>query len=241
MGITAIYVAPEEPDTGHLVQTYLRADYRRRGLSRMYHEGRLEWAKARRLRRLMVGCREDNVASVAAVRRAGFRRFQEEDREWPDGKAAALWDFELLLHPPRVRVGIGTMIVREGQVLLGKRKGSHGAGEYAWPGGHLEFGETIEECVAREIEEETGLVVRPVRPVALSNVIKYGRHYIDIQYLVEYLGGTPEVREPDKVESWDWHSLDALPEPLFEFARRGLEGYRADQGISYYSVREGQS
>lgn len=138
----------------------------------------------------------------------------------------------------QVRVGVGIMVLREGQVLLGKRRGSHGAGEYAWPGGHLEFGETIEECIAREIEEETGLIVRPVRPVALSNVIKYDRHYIDIQYLVEYVSGIPEVREPDKVESWAWYSLDELPHPLFEFALRGLDGYRAAQGISYYSVKE---
>lgn len=138
----------------------------------------------------------------------------------------------------QVRVGVGIMVVRDGQVLLGKRLGSHGAGEYAWPGGHLEFGETIEECIAREIEEETGLTVHPVRPVALSNVIKYDRHYIDIQYLVEYVSGSPEVREPDKVESWDWYPLDALPQPLFAFAQRGLAGYRANQGISYYSIRE---
>ena len=126
------------------------------------------------------------------------------------------------------------MVVRDGHVLLGKRLGAHGAGEYAWPGGHLEFGESIEQCIAREIEEETGLSVRPVRPLSLSNVLKYERHYVDIQYLVEYLAGTPEVREPDKVESWAWYPIDELPEPLFEFARRGLKAYRAGQGISYF-------
>ena len=135
---------------------------------------------------------------------------------------------------PQVRVGIGIMVMRGNEVLLGKRKGSHGAGEYAWPGGHLEFGETIEECVTREIEEETGIIVRLVRPVSLSNVIRYDRHYIDIQYLVEHVSGVPEVREPEKVEEWDWYSLDALPEPLFEFARCGLAGYRAGEGISYF-------
>lgn len=147
------------------------------------------------------------------------------------------------LHPsyrpaPAVKVGVGIMVVRGNEVLLGRRKGSHGAGEYAWPGGHLEYGETIEECIAREISEETGITVRPVRPVSLSNVLKYDRHYIDIQYLVEYVEGTPETREPDKVEGWGWYSLDALPEPLFEFARRGLEGYKAGPGVSYFSVQE---
>ncbi len=140
--------------------------------------------------------------------------------------------------PPQVKVGVGIMVVRGNEVLLGRRKGSHGAGEYAWPGGHLEYGETIEQCIAREISEETGLTVRPVRPVSLSNALKYDRHYVDIQYLVEYVEGTPETREPDKVEGWGWYSLDALPEPLFEFALRGLEGYRAGPGISYFSIGE---
>lgn len=135
---------------------------------------------------------------------------------------------------PEVRVGIGIIVMRGQEVLLGKRLGSHGEGEYAWPGGHLEFGETIEECIAREIEEETGLTVQPVRPVSMSNVIKYGRHYLDIQYLVEYVDGVAEVREPDKVESWAWYRIDALPEPLFEFARRGLEGYLRGEGLCYF-------
>ncbi|MEO7108781.1 MAG: NUDIX domain-containing protein [Rhodoferax sp.] len=38
-------------------------------------------------------------------------------------------------------VGIGVIIVRHGLVLLGQRIGSHGAGTWALPGGHLEFGD----------------------------------------------------------------------------------------------------
>ena len=44
------------------------------------------------------------------------------------------------------KVGIGVMIQNEkGEVLLGLRQGSHGAGEWSFPGGHLEFGEKIFE------------------------------------------------------------------------------------------------
>ena len=142
------------------------------------------------------------------------------------------------MNEPHVKVGIGIMIVKDGQVLLGKRKGSHGAGEYAWPGGHLEFGETLEACIDREIAEETGIKVRPIRPVSVSNVVKYGKHYLDIQYLVEYISGEPKVLEPDRVEAWSWYSIDDLPEPIFEFSRRGLEGYKANNGIAYFSVVE---
>ena len=57
-------------------------------------------------------------------------------------------------HP---RVGLGIIIVnKEGNILIGKRKGSH-AQKYSIPGGHLDLGETFEQGAIREIKEETNL------------------------------------------------------------------------------------
>lgn len=53
------------------------------------------------------------------------------------------------------KVGVGIMVMKNGKVLLGKRKGSHGTGKYAWPGGHMEHMESFEECAKREVREET--------------------------------------------------------------------------------------
>ncbi len=52
------------------------------------------------------------------------------------------------------RVGVAVLISRGKQVLLLKRKGVLGAGSWAPPGGHLDFGESPEECAIREAKEE---------------------------------------------------------------------------------------
>ena len=61
------------------------------------------------------------------------------------------------------RVGVAVVIERDGQVLLMKRKNVHGAGTWAVPGGHLEFGETPEECAVRETREEVGIAISGVQ------------------------------------------------------------------------------
>jgi 8-oxo-dGTP diphosphatase len=60
----------------------------------------------------------------------------------------------------RPRVGIGVIILKNGRVLLGKRKSSHGTGTWHFPGGHLEFGESLEDCSRREVLEETGMKIK---------------------------------------------------------------------------------
>jgi len=115
------------------------------------------------------------------------------------------------------RVGVGVIILRNGKVLLGKRKNAHGEGTWAFPGGHLDFGESPEECAVREVEEETGLRIGNLRNGAFTNDVfeKEGRHYITLYMVAEHLEGEAEVREPDKCEQWEWFSWDELPEPRF--------------------------
>ena len=56
-----------------------------------------------------------------------------------------------------VRVGVAVIIKHQNTILLGERIGAHGANTWATPGGHLEFGESVEQCAIREVFEETGL------------------------------------------------------------------------------------
>ena len=114
-------------------------------------------------------------------------------------------------------MGVGVFVLESShelptnpRFLIGKRKGSHGAGSFALPGGHLEFGETPEECAAREAMEETGLKVVNLRFLTTTNDIMQANHK---HYITMFMVGTrendkdqPQVVEPEKCEGWEWVS-----------------------------------
>ncbi len=115
------------------------------------------------------------------------------------------------------RVGVGILVEHDGKVLLGKRLNSHGAHTWAPPGGHLEFGESIEDCAMRELKEETSLEISQVQFEAVTNdVLSENKHYVTIVMKTAYNGGSIEICEPHKCEGWFWFSWDELPTPLFK-------------------------
>ena len=118
------------------------------------------------------------------------------------------------LHP---RIGVAVMVIKSGKVLLGKRKGAHGEGTWAFPGGHLRFGETIEACARREVMEETGLCIEGLKLGPYTNDLfsEEKKHYITLYVVAHYEKGKLETREPEKCEGWQWFDWDRLPHPRF--------------------------
>lgn len=126
-----------------------------------------------------------------------------------------------------IRIGIGVMVIKDGKVLIGKRRGSHGPGEWAWPGGHMEYMESFEECARREVREEAGIEIENVRFLFLSNLRAYApKHYVDIGLIADWKNGEPQVLEPEKRENWEWRDMDDLPAPLFHSLPKYIEAYR---------------
>lgn len=136
----------------------------------------------------------------------------------------------------RPSVGVGVMIFKGKKVLLARRKGSHGEGEYAFPGGHLEFGESFAACAKRETLEETGIEITVIKFLFLASVTKYaGKHYAHIGLVAKWKRGEPKVLEPDKSETWEWYPLNNPPHPLFEMCRLSYLSYKT--GKNFFDSR----
>ena len=131
------------------------------------------------------------------------------------------------------QVGVGVVFVREGRVFLAKREGAHGEGTWASAGGHLELGESLEECARREALEELGVTVGDLRFLCVSNIIAYGKHYLDIEFLGDLGDQEPKLVEPGGFTDFGWFPLDGLPRPLFQAVWYALDSLRT--GLYYYS------
>lgn len=125
------------------------------------------------------------------------------------------------------------MIFKDEKILLGKRKNSHGDGEYAFPGGHLEYLESLEDCAHRETLKEAGIKIKNLRFLCVENVTEYNpKHYINIEFIADWESGELKVCEPEKREGWDWYDLNNLPAPLFSFCISAVDAYKT--GKNYY-------
>ena len=132
-----------------------------------------------------------------------------------------------------IKIGIGVMILKDGKVLMGKRKNSHGDGEFAFTGGHLEYMESFIECAKRETLEEAGIKIKNIRFLCVVNDDKHPpRHGVGLGVVCDWEEGIPKVLEPDKRESWDWYDLDNLPEPIFFNAQIMFDSYKT--GKNFY-------
>jgi len=117
---------------------------------------------------------------------------------------------------PIIGVGTRIWIHKNGKVLLGKRKGSLGANTYAPPGGRVEYGETWQQTMEREVLEESGLTIGNTVLCCVGNdFFENGVHYVTICATADWVAGEPEIREPDTCIDWNWYDWETLPKPLF--------------------------
>lgn len=123
-----------------------------------------------------------------------------------------------------IRPGVAAVIFREGAVLLQRRDDN---GRWGLPGGGVEPGESVSAAVVREVREETGLEVAPLRLIGVYSapenhqIMRYpdgnAIHYVSCCFECTIVGGT--LACGDESLALEWFDPDALPEDVMPVAR----------------------
>lgn len=117
-----------------------------------------------------------------------------------------------------IGVGCGALILNEKEeILLMKRsskcKNQHGYWQI--PGGSVEFNETFQDAIKREVEEELGIEIEVGELLTLCNDImpEEKQHWVTPQFLCKIKSGNIINKEPEKCEEIKWLPFHQLPEP----------------------------
>jgi len=130
-----------------------------------------------------------------------------------------------------IGVGVGAIILDErGRLFLARRgpAAKNERGLWEFPGGSVEFGETLAQALTREMREEYGIEVDvgPLLDVVDHILPEEGQHWVSPTFICTIRAGEPRIREPAKCAEIGWFDLDAMPDDLTQITRLNLRHYR---------------
>lgn len=138
------------------------------------------------------------------------------------------------LRPGRdyIGVGVGAVVFNDKQEVFLSLRGPNAtneAGTWEFPGGKVDFGETLETAIVREFFEEYGMVIelRGLLTVADHILPEEQQHWVSPTFLGKHLSGQPEIREPAKCAGIGWFALNELPEPLSAVTQTDIQALLA--------------
>lgn len=125
---------------------------------------------------------------------------------------------------PGIPVGVHVLCERGDEVLLLRRAGTgFFDGCFSLPGGHVEEGESAFAAAARELAEETGLVVARSELDWLGAVHRRSdTSRIDFFLQARSWQGEARILEPDKCDLMCWRSRQTLPQPMVAYVELAL-------------------
>lgn len=97
IGLSAVTQQTDLPTSVVLIASYIQKQHRGHGLSKLFYDARIEWAKEHGYTKAIVSHRETNLVSKAANQRAGFQFTHLIERSWPDGTRSNEWFYDLNL------------------------------------------------------------------------------------------------------------------------------------------------
>lgn len=124
-----------------------------------------------------------------------------------------------------IKIGCEVFLIKDNCILLGKRKNCYGEGTWALPGGHLEHGESLVDCISRELKEELGIEGSDFKLITITDNIDDRGHYVHVSFLLERFIGEIKCMEPDLCYEWRFFDISNLPEDIFKPHQRILKTY----------------
>ncbi len=128
-------------------------------------------------------------------------------------------------------LGVGGLLWHDGKVLLVQRGHNPGKGMWTIPGGYVDQGESIGTAIIREIQEETGIIARPLSVIALRDR-PAEKHDTYVIFLMEFMGGNLQA-QPEEVSDLGFFTLEechALPIPALTLSALKAS-HSASQGL----------
>lgn len=127
-----------------------------------------------------------------------------------------------------IGVGCGAVIINDkNQVLLMLRTEKARNNPFYWsiPGGGVDFFESFEDCLKRELKEELDVEIEVVKLLCVCNHIieSESQHWVAPQFLCKIINGEIKNMEPDKCSEIKWFDLDNMPEKITSNTKEGVD------------------
>ena len=124
-----------------------------------------------------------------------------------------------------IGVSVGAVVFNNNdEVFLSKRsqncKNERGCWEF--PGGSVEFGDTMKDTIIREMQEELGVTIEVAEHLSpIDHIIpEEGQHWVTSTFIAKIIDGTPKIMEPEKCEEIGWFTLDEIKDIPISIATR---------------------
>lgn len=118
-------------------------------------------------------------------------------------------------------VSVGAVIWRGDDVLLIRRARAPFEGQWSIPGGKVEYGETLEDAVVREVREETGVEITLTGLIGVYESIEPDTHFVMIDWCADWVSGEP-IADDDALEACFVAFDEALTRIAWDTTRTAL-------------------
>jgi mutator protein MutT len=136
-----------------------------------------------------------------------------------------------------IGVGTGAIIFNnKGEVFVAQRgpKARNETGKWDFPGGSVEFGETCENAVVRELKEEFDIDIEVIELLEVVNHIlpEEQQHWVSPSFVAKHVGGVPRITKPEKCIEFKWINIAEInPNDLSQASRSNWQKFIEKYGV----------